>query len=114
MAKILKGIDGYELEFQGSASPIPSPPNNEFLNSIRRSLVKIMGSNVEIMQSLSIGLTDSWTVRSLGTIVYNFAPSHPDSDTSKNNVHGDNESIGIDDLIFRAKVLTAIAFDMTT
>lgn len=111
--KILKGIDGYKLEIQGSASPIPSPPNNEFLNSIRRSLVKVMGCNVEVMQSVSIGLTDSWTVRSLGTIVYDFAPSHPDSDTSKNNVHGDNESISINDLVFRTKVLSAIAYDMT-
>ncbi len=111
--KILKGIDGYELELQGSASPIPSPPNNEFLNSIRRSLVKVMGCNVEVMQSLSIGLTDSWTVRSLGTIVYDFAPGHPDSDTSQNNIHGDNESISIDDLIFRTKVISAIAYDMT-
>lgn len=110
--KILRGIDNYELELQGSASPISSPPNNEFLNSIRRSLVKVMGCNVEVMQSLSIGLTDSWTVRSLGTIVYNFAPSHPDSDTGRNNVHGNNESISIEDLIFRTKVLSAIAFDM--
>ena len=99
---------------RGTTSPSASPPDDEFLAAIRRSLVKAMGANVDVMPSLTIGFTDSSAVRPLGTMVYNFAPSHPDSDSSKSNVHGDNESIAVDDLVFRTKSLAALAYEMIT
>ncbi|MGB9596279.1 MAG: M20 family metallopeptidase, partial [Candidatus Poribacteria bacterium] len=82
--KILKEIDGYELLISGTANPGASPSNDEFLNAIRSSLSFAMGQNVDIMQVLTIGLTDSCAVRPLGTIVYDFAPSHPDSNSEMN------------------------------
>jgi acetylornithine deacetylase/succinyl-diaminopimelate desuccinylase-like protein len=112
LEKVLSDIEGCKLEVRGTTNPSASPPDDSFLQAIRRSLVKVMGTNVDIMQSLTIGFTDSSAVRPLGTIVYNFAPCHPDSDTSKNNVHGDNESISVDDLVFRTKVLAALAYEM--
>ena len=70
-----------------------------------------MGTNVDIMQNLTTGFTDSSAVRPLGTVVYNFAPDHPDSNVD-HNVHGVDESIGIEDLVLRTKALAALAYDM--
>lgn len=112
--KILNGIDGYEISIGGNANPLPSPTNETFVKSIRSALTKVMGTDVDVMQSLSVGLTDSSAVRALGTIVYNFAPSHPNFDPSKSNVHGDNESFSVDDLLFRTKAYCALAYDLLT
>ena len=114
LEKVLSDIEGCKLEIRGTTSPSASPPNDSFLQAIRRSLVKVTGTNVDIMQNLTIGFTDSSAVRPLGTIVYNFAPHCPDSDSSKNNVHGDNESIDVEDLVFRTKALAALAYEMAT
>lgn len=114
LEKVLSDIEGCELVVRGTTSPSASPPDDAFLTAIRRSLVKVAGTNVDVMQSLTIGFTDSSAVRPLGTLVYNFAPPHPDSDTSMNNVHGDNESIAVDDLVFRTKVLATLAYEMLT
>ncbi len=97
-----------------TTNPSGSPSHESFLKAIRRSLVKATGTNVNVMQNLCIGFTDSSAVRPLGTIAYGFAPYHPDSDTSKNNVHGDNESIAVADLVFRTKALAALAYEMLT
>lgn len=112
LEKVLGDIEGCKVEVRGTTSPSASPPNDSFLGAIRRSLVKVMGANVDVAQVLTVGFTDSSAVRPLGTIVYNFAPCHPDSDTGKNNVHGDNESISVEDLVFRTKVLAALAYEM--
>ena len=112
LEKVLSDVEGCTVEVSGTTSPSASPPNDEFLKAMRRSLVKVTGTNADVMQNLTVGFTDSSAVRPLGTIVYNFAPTHPDSDTGKNNVHGDNESIAVDDLVFRTKVLAALAYEM--
>lgn len=109
---ILSDIADCTVEVIGTTNPSASPTDNEFIKTIKRSLVKVMGSNVHTIQNLCVGFTDSSAIRPLGTIVYDFAPSHPDSDGSKTNVHGVNESIAIDDLVFRTKVLAALAYDM--
>ena len=112
LEKILSDIEGHAVSVRGTTNPSASPSNEGFLKAIRRSLVKVMGTNVDVMQNLTVGFTDSSAVRPLGTIVYNFAPYYPDSDASKSNVHGVNESIGVEDLVFRTKVLAALAYDM--
>ena len=112
LEEVPKDVEGCNVEIRGTTVPSASPPDDNFLGAIRRSLVKAMGTNVNVMQTLTVGFTDSSAIRPLGTIVYNFAPCHPDSDTSKNNVHGDNESIAVDDLVFRTKTLAALVYDM--
>jgi len=114
LGKVLSDIEGCKLAVYGSTAPGASPPDDNFLRAIRRSLVKVVGTNVEVIQTLTVGFTDSCAVRPLGTVVYNFAPTRPDSDPRKSNVHGDNESISVDDLVFRTKVLAALAYEMTT
>ncbi|MBD3180732.1 M20/M25/M40 family metallo-hydrolase [Candidatus Poribacteria bacterium] len=112
LEKTLSDIDGCKVIVSGTTNPSASPSNNEFLNSIKKSLSQVMGRNVETIQNLTVGFTDSSAVRPLGTIVYNFAPSHPKTNQNLNNVHGDNESIAVDDLVFRTKVLVALAYDL--
>jgi acetylornithine deacetylase/succinyl-diaminopimelate desuccinylase-like protein len=114
LEKLLSDIEGCEVVVQGTTSPSASPSDDDFLKAIRRSLVKVTGTNVDVMQNLCVGFTDSSAVRPLGTIVYDFAPGHPDSDSGKSNVHGDNESIAVEDLVFRTKVLAALAYEMLT
>jgi acetylornithine deacetylase/succinyl-diaminopimelate desuccinylase-like protein len=110
---ILNDIEGYDISASGTI-PIDSPSNDEFLQAIKASLITTMGESIEIMPTLTIGLTDSCAVRPLGTIVYNFAPTRPDSDPGNSNVHGDNESISVEDIVFRTKVLVALACNLLT
>ncbi|MFC1715469.1 M20 family metallopeptidase [Candidatus Poribacteria bacterium] len=112
LERVLSDIEGCEVNVRGTTSPSASPSDDDFLKAIRRSLVKVAGTNVEVMQNLTVGFTDSSAVRPLGTTVYNFAPYHPDSETGKGNVHGVNESIDVEDLVFRTKVLAALAYEM--
>ena len=112
LENVLKDIDGCEVEVRGTTSPSASPPNEAFLKAIKNSLAKAFGKDAEVMQVLTVGFTDSSAVRPLGTLVYNFAPSHPDSEQGKGNVHGDNESFGIEDLVFQTKVMAALAYEM--
>jgi hypothetical protein len=51
-------------------------------------------------------------VRSLGTIAYGFAPSHPDSDPSKDGAHNINESASIDDTMIQARMFVALVWDL--
>jgi len=111
---VLSDVKDCQVKVGGTTNPSASPPDDTFLKAIRRSLIKATGTNADIMQTLTVGFTDSSAVRPLGTVVYNFAPTHPDSDTSKDNVHGDNESIAVDDLVFRTKTLAALAYEMLT
>ena len=112
LENVLKDIDGCEVEVRGTTSPSASPSNEAFLQAIKKSLAKAFGKDAEVMQVLTVGFTDSSAVRPLGTLVYNFAPSHPDSEQGKGNVHGDNESFGIEDLVFQTKVMAALAYEM--
>ena len=109
---ILKDIEGYDLSVSGTENPGASPSSDEFLNSIKSALSNVMGHDVETMQVLTVGLTDSCAVRQFGTTVYDFAPAHPESDSIGNNVHGDNESFSVKDLIFRTKVLMGLAYNL--
>jgi len=110
----LNGQDDGKAKLMFMSHTIDSPSNDEFLQAIKASLITTMGESIEIMPTLTIGLTDSCAVRPLGTIVYNFAPTHPDSDPGNSNVHGDNESMSVEDLVFRTKVLVALACNLLT
>jgi len=114
LTKILNGIEGYELSISGTENPGASPSNDQFLSAIKSALSCAMGKDADIVQVLTIGLTDSCAVRPLGTIVYDFAPAHPDSDSEQNNVHGDNESFSVKDLIFRTKTFVGLAYNLLT
>ncbi len=108
----MKEIGDYELSVSGTANPGASPSNEEFLSAIRSALSSSMGQDVDVMQVLTIGLTDSCAVRPLGTIVYDFAPTFPSSNPEKNNVHGDNEFFSVEDLVFRTKVFIGLAYNL--
>lgn len=112
LKRILGSTEDLEISIQGTPSPLTSPTEPRFLNAIENALRKVIGTDVHLIRSITVGLTDSCAVRKLGTVIYNFAPIHPDSDPNKNNVHGDNESISIKDIIFRTKVLCALAYEL--
>ncbi|MBM3212438.1 M20/M25/M40 family metallo-hydrolase [Candidatus Poribacteria bacterium] len=114
LESILRDIEGCKVEIRGTTSPSASKPDDVFLQSIKCALGEVLEKNVEIMQTLTVGFTDSSAVRPLGTLVYNFAPGHPDSEPGLSNVHGDNESISVEDMVFQTKVMAAIAYDMLT
>ena len=112
LEEVLRDVEGCALEVRGTLAPDASPSDSGFLGAMRASLAKVLGTEVDVIQTQTVGLTDSWVIRTLGTIVYNFAPYHPDSDSGMNNVHGDNESISVEDLVFRTKVLAVLACGM--
>ena len=63
--------------------------------------------------SLTTGFTDSRLVRPLGMVTYGFSPGHPAADLNHPaGVHGANESSEVATLLFRTKLLLALALEL--
>lgn len=116
LERLLSDLDGLEIEVQGTADSNESEYRPQFFEAIQSTVQEALGAEVKVkvklLPYLTVGFTDSRLVRSVGTTVYNFSPSLPSSDTSQNNVHGKDESIAAEDLVFRTKFLLALAYKM--
>ena len=111
--KISQDIEGlsYDLEYM-------SEPNESNINSaLTQAIIEsqsIIQTNKEIswVPLHSPGFTDSTYTRNLGTTTYGFYGSDPGDDSTLNNIHGTNESVGIASLISGTKSMIAIALKM--
>ncbi len=112
--QILAGIADVSYELIYTAVPSASPYETEFADALRRATALAAGrDDLSWLPSLVTGFTDSRLVRPLGTTVYGFSPASPESDlTIPNNIHAANESTEIRSLLFRTKLLLALACDL--
>ncbi len=111
---ILEGIEGASYELAYTAVPGASPYDTPLAAALRRATSAAAGRNDLIwLPSLVTGFTDSRLVRPLGIVTYGFGPAHPDADlTILGNAHGANESTDLRSLIFKTKILVALAYEL--
>jgi len=110
LTAILAGIEGCNFEISVTAKFNKSPIDKTLISAMQSATDIAMGTQTRVIPSLTVGFTDSRLIRSLGVIVYNFAPALPESDPNKNRIHSNDESVSIDDLIFRTKVMLGLAY----
>ena len=94
------------------AVPNASPFETDFARRIRSATALVLGREIEWVPGISTGFTDSRFTRPLGTVTYGFSGSHPDDDPLLGNVHGTDESVGINSLISGTKIMLALAYDL--
>ncbi len=110
---LLDGIPGVSWELIRTAATNASPADHPFAGAVRRATAVAIGrDDFAWVPGLTTGFTDSRLVRPLGTIVYGFAPSHPDADTSLYGAHNRNESMDIASLVVQTRMLVALAWDV--
>jgi acetylornithine deacetylase/succinyl-diaminopimelate desuccinylase-like protein len=111
---ILAGIESASYELVYTAVPSASPYNTDFAAAVRCATELATGRHDLLwLPSLTTGFTDSRLVRPLGVTVYDFGPSHPDSDPNfPHGVHGANENTEIRGLLLMTKMFMALAYDV--
>ena len=85
--------------------PNSSPSQTNFADRIRSVTQLVLGRQIEWVPMTSTGFTDSRFTRTLDTTTYGFAGSHPDDDPLLSNIHGTDESIGINSLLSGTKIM---------
>lgn len=109
LKKVLKGIEGLEINVPRIDEAIESPIDTELFKTILRTLKKFE-PNCSLVPYMITGTTDSRFFRRLGSICYGFHPIKPDMPLGSfmKMVHGIDERISIKDLVFGTKVLYEI------
>lgn len=114
IAQLLDGIEGASYELSWTAVANASPYDTELTAALRRATAAAAGrDDLAWLPGLTIGFTDSRLVRPLGIVTYGFTPGHPAADLNHPaGVHGTDESCEIATLLFRTKLLMALAVDL--
>ncbi len=107
---VLTGLD-VAVDVDYTAVSNSSPADSSFVQTISAALTRALGrSDFKLVPSLTVGFTDSRFMRPLGTEVYGFSPHHPDAETQRTGVHGNNEFLEIDSLLLRVRNAVALAY----
>lgn len=114
--RALKGVEGVEeIRVEYTAVPSTSPYETAFAEQVKRATEIALGrEDLRWIPCITTGFTDSRLIRPLGTIVYNFSPSHPEADPDKVGAHCADESVDIASLVTRTKMLVALAWNVLT
>ena len=112
--EVLAGIEGASYELIYTAVPNASSYDTPLTAALQRATALAAGRNdLRWLPSLTTGFTDSRLVRPLGIVTYGFNPDHPAADLNHPaGVHGANESSEVATLLFRTKLLLALALDL--
>jgi acetylornithine deacetylase/succinyl-diaminopimelate desuccinylase-like protein len=112
--EVLAGIEGASYELIYTAVPNASPYDTPLTAALQRATALAAGrSDLKWLPSLTTGFTDSRLVRPLGIVTCGFSPGHPAADLNHPaGVHGTNESSEVATLLFRTKLLLALALDL--
>jgi acetylornithine deacetylase/succinyl-diaminopimelate desuccinylase-like protein len=108
---ILHGLD-VSIDVAYTAVSNDSPGDSPFVDVLRQSLTAAMGDDGQkfsLLPSMTVGFTDSRFLRPMGTQVYGFSPHHPDAESVRSGVHGNNEFVEISTLLLRTKFALALA-----
>ena len=112
--KLSEGLEEVEeISVDYTAMPSASPYDTPFAQQVKRATeIALSREDLIWVPCITTGFTDSRLVRPLGTIVYNFSPSHPDADPDKAGAHCVDESVEIAGLVTRTKMLVALAWNV--
>ncbi|MBI15262.1 MAG: hypothetical protein CL782_03250 [Chloroflexi bacterium] len=109
--KIVDGLEGVSYTVDYMAEPNSSEFETKLSSTILDATKKSLGRNdINLIPSISNGFTDSRFTRPLEVITYGFSGDHPDDDPMLSQIHGTNESIGINSLISSTKIMLYIAY----
>jgi acetylornithine deacetylase/succinyl-diaminopimelate desuccinylase-like protein len=109
--RIVRGIDGVNIELENTAVSGASPAETEFVHHIQKATEIALGrNNIIWVPSITMGFTDSRFIRALGTQVYGIAPITFESNPVREGVHGVNEAMEIENLVLRTKMQVVLAY----
>ena len=111
--KIIDGLDGvsYTVDYMAepNSSEFETMLSSTILDATKKSLDR---DDINLIPSISNGFTDSRFTRPLGVTTYGFSGDHPDDDPMLSQIHGTNESIGINSLISSTKIMLYTAYNL--
>ena len=111
--KIIDGLDGvsYTVDYMAepNSSEFETTLSSTILDATKKSLDR---DDINLIPSISNGFTDSRFTRPLGVTTYGFSGDHPDDDPMLSQIHGTNESIGINSLISSTKIMLYTAYNL--
>ena len=107
---IIDDLEDVVVDVEHTAASSMSPPDSSFVNHVKQATEIALGQdNINWIQSIARGFTDSRFVRQIGADAYGFAPLTPDSDPVR-RLHSVDEAMEIENLIFRTKMQVALAY----
>ena len=111
--KIIDGLDGvsYTVDYMAepNSSEFETTLSSTILDATKKSLDR---DDINLIPSISNGFTDSRFTRPLGVTTYGFSGDHPNDDPMLSQIHGTNESIGINSLISSTKIMLYTAYNL--
>lgn len=111
LQKIVGNNEKITFHLEETANANKSPFEDNFVSHLLESTVYALGKDrITFIPSLTTGFTDSRYVRLLGTKAYGYAPLVPGSDVLRPGIHGIDESMEIENLIFRIKFQVALTY----
>ena len=111
LERMAGGIEGVQVELDVTAIANTSPADTPFVQTLQRATAVALGrEDLCLIPCLTTGFTDSRCVRPLGTQAYGFSPLLPGSERARAGVHGVDEAMEIDNLVFHTKLKVALAY----
>ena len=109
---LLFGLRDFEIEILQTSPASESPADNDLYRALQKTL-KRMDPKAKMIPSMLTGATDSRYFRDRGTAAYGFQPMAPMDNLSEflSRVHGHNERISAESLVFGIKVLYEVLKD---
>ncbi len=101
-----------EIEFTGDMPGIEARPDSPLFEKIKSVMQRYVPGGV-VVPALVVGGTDARHQTKLGTQVYGFSPSNA-APAESERVHGHNERIHVDDLLFGVKATYDIVSEFCT
>ncbi len=103
---LLFDLRDYEIEILQTSPASESPRDNPLYEAFARVL-NDMDPKAKMIPTMLTGATDSRFFRDKGVVAYGFQPMRPIANLSQylSRVHGHNERISVDDLLFGTQVL---------
>jgi acetylornithine deacetylase/succinyl-diaminopimelate desuccinylase-like protein len=110
--ELLADLKDYEIEIMETSPASESPINNPLYASIGKVLKKL-DPQAKLLPTMLTGATDSRFFRNKGVVAYGFQPMTPVEKLSEflGRVHGHDERISADGLLFGIKVLYELLKD---
>ncbi len=109
---VLGDSGDYDIEILQTNSASESPIDNDLYRSMEKTLTRL-DPKAKLIPTMQTGATDSRYFRENGVSAYGFQPMVPTDNLSEylSRVHGHNERISGDDLLFGTRVLYELLKD---
>ena len=100
LRRVIGPVQGVEFEVGQYKPASSSPTDNQFYQTISKTLKQTVGDHVALSPYVVTGATDSSYLRSLGSIAYGFGPTSPDVEYNQlfGLIHAIDERINAESL----------------